>query len=785
MNVDDAFPLLKAKVYGFDPQSPFLCGPGGQYQLVGHCLSFPLLWGGVAWTCCFSGRWTPGWLSTWTCLLCLVLWTFASPCQVCSNWGFFRPGFHKAQGILGWAAGHQPTPPTTTRLAWLWFSKVCGFLWLDQLPKLWILSTSLSLATTHQLPPILPRVHRPLHRLPFRPVIYLLLAVALIVSWLLPLDSLLLAFSHPKRELSEPGLVACLQGRNWILAPCPQHRSSPLICPTSTTWCSGAEGWRSRRSSRAKLPSNGLCKAWNPLKGWDTSFLQRRKQGPISLQQVGDTSQDVRVSRCWRDRSSYGGLGLIASSLGVPRGGFPTLCVGSGNFGTWRRGRHYRSHHCRGRDDAAAGLFGCPARISSFSRSAGARHVGRTRCVGRAFNKSGGASGSNGRRHLAACSSTRCWKAPYSFACGFCQPCILRPQGALLRRSFTDHSLRPARRSPGAMARRCCCACSCMGRRSCGLGGFRTYPILLSRRSPRDTASSCSEKIYQKTHSRWWFRWRRSNCSRSKEETHSGATCREPGSLDSFPSWHHQQTPGALRENQCNGDRAGSHIRRQTISLETASWVVSFNWVLAQVQPSAAGQGDASSQKFICSYEGPKSFFCSRRGGGDGFRPPPGLGPPGTGHADAEQGHHRLGYPAGCEQQRPFAGLGEHSQLSFQQRCSREGKAADRTCISQRSFLASVLQSMEKDAASDASGSRSISSARPRGDTYPVPREVWRFWKNKRPGLHHLLQWFSARGQPHGKRRGSTLVRMPRTSCHGQWKPPGGLATVADRGSTS
>ena len=451
-------------------------------------------------------------------------------------------------------------------------------------------------------------------------------------------------------------------------------------------WSSGAEGWRSRRSSRAKLPSNGLCKAWNPLKGWDTSFLQRRKQGPISLQQVGDTSQDVRVSRCWRDRSSYGGLGLIASSLGVPRGGFPTLCVGSGNFGTWRRGRHYRSHHCRGRDDAAAGLFGCPARISSFSRSAGARHVGRTRCVGRAFNKSGGASGSNGRRHLAACSSTRCWKAPYSFACGFCQPCILRPQGALLRRSFTDHSLRPARRSPGAMARRCCCACSCMGRRSCGPGGFRTYPILLSRRSPRDTASSCSEKIYQKTHSRWWFRWRRSNCSRSKEETHSGATCREPGSLDSFPSWHHQQTPGALRENQCNGDRAGSHIRRQTISLETASWVVSFNWILAQVQPSAAGQGDASSQKFICSYEGPKSFFCSRRGGGDGFRPPPGLGPPGTGHADAEQGHHRLGYPAGCEQQ-PFAGLGEHSQLSFQQRCSREGKAADRTCISQRSFL--------------------------------------------------------------------------------------------------
>ena len=104
-------------------------------------------------------------------------------------------------------------------------------------------------------------------------------------------------------------------------------------------------------------------------------------------------------------------------------------------------------------------------------------------------------------------------------------------------------------------------------------------------------------------------------------------------------------------------------------------------------------------------------------------------------------------------------------------------------------FFASVLQSMEKDAASDASGSRSISSARPRGDTYPVPREVWRFWKNKRPGLHHLAGCNGsqphARGQPHGcKRRGSTLVRMPRTSCHGQWKPPGGLATVADRGSS-
>lgn len=121
-------------------------------------------------------------------------------------------------------------------------------------------------------------------------------------------------------------------------------------------------------------------------------------------------------------------------------------------------------------------------------------------------------------------------------------------------------------------------------------GDIRQAPVLLSR---RDRATSSQQT---KGSSQWGYSWRKGTKVFSKEEDHG---CHVGGvfAADHSGSSSPLQPAARFGAADCSDQSRDSQGTRSGISIENATWQLSYGWVCA-LEFGGPGEIDASSQKY-------------------------------------------------------------------------------------------------------------------------------------------------------------------------------------------
>ena len=705
--------------------------------------------------------------------------------------------------LFAWALG-PPAQAKTGFLSWQWNSRGSRSRFGASLIALWTLCSAWPLPDLSKIPLrlVLHLGKRSLRQIQWalrQEHLWRLLFLAVLVSFsfYLPVCQQLQEAGHQRIEFTEPGRQEIGQQQSGQAEPRAPIVLPRLICPTSSTWSSGPLALVPPGSTSPAVSFSQQWAPWRDQTPFATASLPKPK--PRSTWQVLDFQTSPSHSRHGGRRNARRTWRRLARgcTATVRRNGpsrVSALCAGLGSDGTWNSGDQQHFGFCR--DDEKRWTFTCPTRIGSPRRSTRDRHACRSVGFGWSSYPTSCASCCFGRRRHCAGARTRSRRDHLNPFGGFQRwSSSLSEVLESVGRPCRHYGLRRFEHILGPTSFR-------SGVKSNFMGGWhgviRQASVLLCRRSGASSAQPpCKTRCQAKSSSRWGYSWRKSSQVSRKEEGHSSQLGGVLGSDHSGASSSFQSAARPISEDSGNRSRHCKDFR-PCISIETATWQLSYGWVCESLELGRHCEGHASSERFCKPGDSQSVFWPSRD-----YRDCGGLERGSVrsceGGACPESSPHCTGESDSLQLRRPTAGHGLFLSLDFKQGLDGQSEAAKRTCCPERGlFHECFAEHVTEDVSLTAGRGRDVSAATEGRYAYPVFGEIWGLRQIKRSGLHHLAGWtlheLPSGGQPPCRQGCPELaVRLSRTISDGWWQdgcgpspsPSGGPATDPVFGSVS